>query len=105
MVDRLAPSSRHIFRSADGKAVYSWDQTLSEVDIFVDVPPGVKAKALFCKITTDHLSFGLHGNPPFLDLDLGGTVKVRLPAPFSSCLPRQTTAPHAAALSAYLLLH
>ena len=76
MSERLAPTTRHIFQAADGKPVYSWDQTISEVNIFVDVPPGTRSKDISCTIGSNHLCFGLVGNPPFLDMGLSGKVKV-----------------------------
>eukprot|EP00854_Cymbomonas_tetramitiformis_P024776 gene24776-30177_t len=68
MSDKLAPTEeeRHVF-SHQGQKVYEWDQTLEEVNIYVDVPPGVKANILFCDIEAQHLKFGIKGNPPFLD--------------------------------------
>lgn len=38
MADRLAPSTRHKFVH-EGRTIYEWDQTISEVNIYVDVPP------------------------------------------------------------------
>ena len=78
MSDRLAPSAsdRHVFHASNGTPVYSWDQTISEVNIFVVVPPGVRAKDISCVIKINHLCFGLIGNPPFLDMDMAGQVKV-----------------------------
>jgi len=75
MTDKLAPSERHVFQH-DGRKVYEWDQTLSEVNLYIETPPGVRAKELFCDITKQHVKFGVKGNPPFLDLDLAGPVKV-----------------------------
>lgn len=68
MSDKLAPTEeeRHVF-SHQGQKVYEWDQTLEEVNIYVDVPPGVKANIIFCEIGAQHLKFGIKGNPPFLD--------------------------------------
>ncbi|KAG1676385.1 hypothetical protein FOA52_001180 [Chlamydomonas sp. UWO 241] len=73
MVD-IAPSSRHQFVHC-GRTVYEWDQTLEEVNIYVDVPPGTSAKALFCDITTSRVSLGIKGNPPYLAHDLPGVCK------------------------------
>ena len=48
--------------------MYEWDQTLVEVNLYVPVPPGVRAKQLFCDVERTHLRFGLAPNPPFLDV-------------------------------------
>ena len=65
MADALAPSTRHEFRH-DGRLVYTWDQTLSDVNMYVEVPPGVRAKDLFCEIKHQSISLGLKPNPPYL---------------------------------------
>ncbi|KXZ50178.1 hypothetical protein GPECTOR_17g815 [Gonium pectorale] len=75
MAERLAPSSRHQFIHG-GRVVYEWDQTYSEVNIYVPVPPGVGGKHLFVDIAHNHLRFGVKPNPPYLDSDLAGAVKV-----------------------------
>jgi hypothetical protein len=50
--------------------VYEWDQTFSEVNLYVAVPPGVGAKQLEVQITVSHLHFGIKGTPPYLDVSL-----------------------------------
>lgn len=75
MSERLAPSSRHCF-THQGRKIYEWDQTLAEVNMYVGVPSGVRGKDMFCDIEQRHIKFGLKGNPPFMDLDLAGAVKV-----------------------------
>jgi hypothetical protein len=67
MADRLAPSARHRFVHC-GRTIYEWDQTLAEVNMYVEVPPGVHARDMFCDIEARHVRFGLKGNPPFLDV-------------------------------------
>ena len=51
MGDQLAPTSRHAF-THEGRVVYEWDQTLEEVNVYVSVPPGVRAGALAVAIKT-----------------------------------------------------
>eukprot|EP00798_Chlamydomonas_sp_ICE-L_P003977 gene3977-14056_t len=75
MSELLAPSGRHQYFH-EGRLVYEWDQTISEVNIYIDVPPGIRAKQMFCDITTQHLKFGLTGNPAFMDQPLGGQARV-----------------------------
>lgn len=67
MTDKLAPSTRHEF-THQGRKVYEWDQSFSEVNIYVEVPPGVRAKQLFVTITTNHVKLGIAPNPPYLDV-------------------------------------
>jgi hypothetical protein len=50
--------------------VYEWDQTVSEVNLYVSVPPGVRAKQLYVDILQTHIKFGMHPNPPFLDVSM-----------------------------------
>lgn len=67
MVERLAPSQKHQFTHG-GRLIYEWDQTLTEVNMYIPVPPDMKAKEILCDISRQHLSFGRKGNPPFLDV-------------------------------------
>eukprot|EP00193_Tetraselmis_chui_P022184 CAMPEP_0177778854 /NCGR_PEP_ID=MMETSP0491_2-20121128/16205_1 /TAXON_ID=63592 /ORGANISM="Tetraselmis chuii, Strain PLY429" /LENGTH=157 /DNA_ID=CAMNT_0019298213 /DNA_START=107 /DNA_END=580 /DNA_ORIENTATION=+ len=74
MTDKCAPSSRHQYTHA-GRVVYEWDQTLSEINIYVEVPPGVRGKMIYCDISRKHLRLGITPNPPYLDLGLFGLVR------------------------------
>ena len=67
MAERLAASSRHQYVH-NGAVVYEWDQSLTEVNVYVRTPPGVTAKQLYCRINTDTLVFGLGNNDPYLDV-------------------------------------
>jgi CS domain len=67
MAGKLAPSTRHQFLH-EGRVIYEWDQTISEVNLYVQVPPGVKAKDLFVIIDSQHLSLGVKPNPPYLNV-------------------------------------
>eukprot|EP00879_Flechtneria_rotunda_P012894 GHRR01013466.1.p1 GENE.GHRR01013466.1~~GHRR01013466.1.p1 ORF type:complete len:156 (+),score=25.37 GHRR01013466.1:309-776(+) len=75
MADKLAPSERHKFEH-QGRTIYEWDQTLVEVNMYIPVPTEMQAKEIFCDISKQHIKFGRQGNPPFLDMDLYGPVKV-----------------------------
>ena len=74
MGDQLAPTSRHAF-THEGRVVYEWDQTLEEVNVYVAVPPGVRAGALDVAIKTSDVSIGIKGNPPYLAHTLSFPVK------------------------------
>ena len=67
MSEQLAPSERLAFVTGAGQRVYEWDQTLSEVNAYLDVPPGIKAKHLQVDVTNTRLRVGLKGNPPYLE--------------------------------------
>lgn len=69
------PGQRHVYSHA-GKTVYEWDQSLSEVNIYVEVPQGVRAKQLTVSIKPQHLSVGIKDLPAYLDKELGGLVRV-----------------------------
>ncbi|CAM9174714.1 unnamed protein product [Ectocarpus sp. 6 AP-2014] len=60
----------------EGRTVYEWEQSLEEVNLYIETPPGVKADRIECKITPRHICMGLKGNPPFIDEDTGGPVVV-----------------------------
>ena len=64
-----APSARRTF-SHEGRPIYTWEQTLEEVLVFVRPPPGVAAAHIACAIKPTHLTLGLKGAPPFLDAPL-----------------------------------
>lgn len=69
MAEKLAPSERHRVTLQD-RPIYEWNQTLTNVDIFVPMPPGVKAKQLFVDITKNNIKFGITPNPPYMDVRL-----------------------------------
>ncbi|CAM9964548.1 unnamed protein product [Ascophyllum nodosum] len=60
----------------EGRTVYEWEQSLEEVNLYIEPPPGLKADQIDCTITPRHLRLGIKGNPPFIDEDTGGPVIV-----------------------------
>ncbi len=66
-MDSLAPSERHCY-THENRTIYEWDQTLSEVNIYIEVPPGVRAKQLFVEVKQSHIKIGIKPNPPYLDV-------------------------------------
>ena len=58
----------------EGRTIYEWEQSLEEINLYVQPPEGVRPEMIACKITPTHLSLGLRGNPPFLDEDTYGPV-------------------------------
>ncbi|XP_074579357.1 uncharacterized protein LOC141835864 [Curcuma longa] len=75
MAEKLAPEKRHSFVNG-GQKVFEWDQTLEEVDMYIDLPSNVPKKLFYCKIQSEHLEVGIKGNPPYLNHDLACPVKV-----------------------------
>lgn len=62
-----------------GRTVYEWEQSLEEVNLYIEAPPGVTADRIECKITPRHICLGLKGNPPFIDVrDLLSTAQCRV---------------------------
>ncbi|CAL9122258.1 unnamed protein product [Musa textilis] len=74
MAEKLAPDKRHSFTHG-GQKVFEWDQTLDEVNIYVDLPANVPKKLFYCKIQSAHIEVGIKGNPPYLNHDLACPVK------------------------------
>ena len=85
MADRLAPSERHKVLH-DQRVVYEWDQTFQDVNLYVQVPPGVRGKELSVEILSKHLKFGIGSNPPYLDVRAGLAGWLLRPLPCPSCL-------------------
>ena len=73
MSDRVGPTERHKYYHQD-QLVYEWDQTLADISLYVQVPPGVKAKDLQVDIKADSLVFGIRGTPPFLSVSLSSAA-------------------------------
>ncbi|RMZ57462.1 hypothetical protein APUTEX25_004296 [Auxenochlorella protothecoides] len=63
-MDRVAPTETHAYVHNCQK-VYEWNQTLSDINIFIDLPPGARAKDLAVSFTTARLT-----------KDLAGAIKV-----------------------------
>jgi len=54
---------------------YTWTQTLNALEVFVHVPPGVKAKQIVCDIGGDTLKLGVKGEPLILNGKMHSKVK------------------------------
>ncbi|XP_078182012.1 protein BOBBER 1-like [Carex rostrata] len=74
LAEKLAPEKRHKFVH-NGQKVFEWDQTLEEVDMYIDLPQNVPKKLFYCKIQSKHIELGIKGNPPYLNHDLSSPVK------------------------------
>lgn len=85
--EALAPSQRHTY-SHNGRLIYEWDQTLTEVNLYIQVPEGVRAKHLAVNITAQHLSVGIKGNPPYIDVrgrELLDLLRAKRPGASPAC--------------------
>jgi len=54
---------------------YRWAQSIEEVQVWVDVPPGTRGKALHVVITTDSLLVQIPPQPAVINGPLWGKVK------------------------------
>lgn len=59
-----------------GRTIYEWEQSLSDINMYVEVPQGVRAKHLAVNIGANQLSIGLKGNPPFINEPFLNSVNV-----------------------------
>lgn len=78
---RAKPSTKHKNRfrfEHQGRLVYEWEQTLSEVIMYIPTPPGVQKKVQFdIRITAHHLVVALKGaTQRYLDEATGGPIVV-----------------------------
>ncbi|XP_067121518.1 nuclear migration protein nudC [Centruroides vittatus] len=57
---------------------YRWTQTLSDIELKVFLPAGIKVKARDCvvDIAKRHLKVGLKGHPPIIDGELYNDIKI-----------------------------
>ena len=61
----------------DGRVIYEWEQTLDEVNIYIQAPPNISSNLLNIKISHNHLIIGIKNNDTsFIDEDTFSTVKV-----------------------------
>jgi len=54
---------------------YSWTQTLSDVNVSVNVPKGIKSKDVVFSISKTRLKVGIRGQDPILDGELQEPIK------------------------------
>nr|ACG26407.1 nudC domain-containing protein 2 [Zea mays] len=58
MAENLAPEKRHSFVH-NGQKVFEWDQTLEEVNMYIELPKGVPTKLFHCNIQASHVEHDL----------------------------------------------
>ncbi|XP_062005740.1 protein BOBBER 1-like [Rosa rugosa] len=54
---------------------YSWTQSLQEVNVLIPVPAGTNKRDVLYEVKTNHLKFGLKGQPPIIDGYLFQSIK------------------------------
>merc|ERR1719171_1590835 len=54
---------------------YTWTQTLSNLEVFVPIEPGTKAKQITCDIGVSTLTVGIKGQPPIMKGPMHSKVK------------------------------
>jgi hypothetical protein len=60
----------------EGRTIYEWEQSLEEVNIYIEPPAGLPRHMIVIDISHKHLKVGIKGNDQaFLDEDTGGPVK------------------------------
>eukprot|EP00850_Spirogloea_muscicola_P005203 SM000023S07659 [mRNA] locus=s23:774412:775853:+ [translate_table: standard] len=75
MAEKLAPTARHELVH-QGRVVLEWDQTVEEVNLYVPLPPGARARQVFCDIAPRSIAVGLKGaSSRYLDHVLEAAVK------------------------------
>lgn len=74
----ILPSSLRLAPDA-GRTVFEWEQSLEEVNLYIETPPGVTADRLDCKITPRHICLGVKGNPPFIDVRVVFRIFTHIP--------------------------
>ena len=72
MCDKIA--YKRLQYTHQGRKIYEWEQSLEELHVFIELPPGVTAKAIACDIKAASMTLGLKGNPPFLSESFESSV-------------------------------
>ncbi|KAL1540465.1 hypothetical protein AAHA92_24818 [Salvia divinorum] len=75
MAEKLAPEKSHSYIH-NGQKVFDWDQTLEEVNIYIELPANIPKKLFHCKIDPKHVEVGIKGNPPYLNHELAFPMKI-----------------------------
>jgi hypothetical protein len=66
-----------------GQKVFEWDQTLEEVNMYIELPKNVPTKLINCVIKAGHVEVGIRGNPPYLNVRGSLSLPIRFRS--SSC--------------------
>lgn len=74
VMTKKGKEGRFIFQH-NGHTIYEWEQSMNEVNLYIEPPPGVTRHMLEIIITHHHLVVGIKGTRPFIDEDTWGIVK------------------------------
>jgi hypothetical protein len=55
-------------RGGAGQKVFEWDQSLEEVNMYIELPKNVPTKLIQCVIQAGHVEVGIRGHPPYLNV-------------------------------------
>jgi hypothetical protein len=58
----------------NGVTIYEWEQSLNEVNIYMEPPKEIPRKLIEVVISHGHVKVGLKDVPPFIDEDTGGPI-------------------------------
>ena len=58
----------------EGRTIYEWEQSLTEVNIYLEPPPGITSRMLDIRIMPGRLVVGIKNTPHFIDEPTGGPV-------------------------------
>lgn len=61
----------------DGRTIYEWEQSLNEVNLYIEPPKDLPTKLIDIVISHFHLKVGIVNTVPFIDEDTGGPVKIK----------------------------
>ncbi|CAH0515515.1 unnamed protein product [Peronospora belbahrii] len=79
LTKNLIPSmtnKRQVFKH-EGRVIYEWEQSLEEVNIYIQPPSNVTAHQIQCNITSNHITLGLYRvKDTFLNHDLASSIIV-----------------------------
>ena len=76
-VTKKTDDGRYVFECG-GRKIYEWEQTLEEVSMYINAPPGIEAHQIECNISTARLKIGRKGSDRFfIDEATFGKVKAK----------------------------
>ena len=74
MTDKIAPTSRRAY-AHEGRVIYFWDQTFDEVNVYIPLPSGARARDLAVTLTSKSFTVGIKNTPPYLSHDFTHAIK------------------------------
>jgi hypothetical protein len=62
----------------EGRTIYEWEQSLNEVNIYIEPPKGLTRQMIEIVIAHKQLKVGVKGTTPFIDEETGGPGSISL---------------------------